>query len=113
MLQLDDHNMTSSDNDTPIGVTYLLRHPVPSSPTWWPGLLCLTVAAVGINVVTGVVLVLEKSLQTTLYSYLTSLAVCDVIGLSVVIPIAAVRTSSGQSFRHISWLDEGRVPHKK
>jgi len=92
-----EENMTSSHNDTPITVTFLWRHPVPSSAAWWPCLVCLSVAAVGVNVVTWVVLMLEKSLQTTLYTYLTSLAVCDVIGMSVVTPIAAARTSFGQS----------------
>jgi len=73
MSLVDDQNMTSSVNDTPVGVTYLLRHPVPtsltyllrhavpSSPAWWPCLLCLTVATVGVNVVTAVGVVCSSS----------------------------------------------------
>jgi len=47
--------------------------------------------------VTCVVLVLERSLQTTVYTYLTSLCVADVLGSSVVTPIMAARTLLGQS----------------
>jgi len=98
MSLVADENMTSPGNDTPISVT-LWRHPVPNSAAWWPCLICLAVAAVAINVVTCLVLMLEKSLQTTLYTYLTSLAVCDVIGLALIPPVAAARTAFGQSQR--------------
>jgi len=87
----------SSVNATPITVTYLWRHPVPTSAAWWPSLVCLAVATIGVNVMTSVVLMAEKSLQTTLYTYLTSLTVCDVIGSMVVTVSAAVRTAFGQS----------------
>jgi len=89
-------NMTSlSYNATPASMLYLWRHPVPISSAWWPGLVGLAVAAGGFNVLTCVVLVIDKSLQTTLYVYLTSLAVCDVVGSAVVTVIAAARTSFG------------------
>lgn len=92
--------MTSSDNATPIGVTYLFqRHSVPSSMAWWPCLVCLALTSVVVNIVTCVVLTIERSLQTTLYAYLTSLTFADVIGSSVVTPIMAARTSLGQSLR--------------
>jgi len=93
-----EENVTSSENATPFGVTYLFhRHPVPSSDVWWPCLVCLALASVAVNLVTCLVLTSERSLQTTLYTYLTSLAVADVIGSSLVTPIMAVRTSIGQS----------------
>jgi len=96
MSLVAEENMTSSDNATPTAVTYLWRHPVPSSAAWWPCLACMAATAVGINVVTCVVLMLERSLQTTLYTYLTSLAICDVIGSAVVSLIVGARTSVGQ-----------------
>ena len=97
MTSVAEENMTSSDNATPINVTYLWRHPVPSPAGWWPPCLaCLAATTVVVNLATFVVLMAERSLQTTLYAYLTSLTVCDVIGSSVVTPIAAARTAFGQ-----------------
>jgi len=97
MSLVTEDNMTSSNNATPTAVTYLWRHPVPSSAGWWPCLACMAVTGVGVNVVTCVVLMLERSLQTTVYTYLTSLTICDVIGSAVVNLTAAARTSVGQS----------------
>jgi len=117
MSSVEGENVTSSVNATPF--TYLFqRHPVPSSVAWWPclvclaslppfytqrwtsrSLVCLALVSVVVNVLTCVVLATERSLQTTLYAYLTSLSVADVIGSSLVTPIMAARTSLGQSLR--------------
>ena len=98
MSSAAEANVTSSDNaSTPLAVTYLLsqRHAVPISAAWWPYLVCLALTSVVVNLVTCAVLVLERSLQTTVFTYLTSLTVADVIGSSVVTPIMAARTSLG------------------
>ena len=85
-----DENVTSSTNTTPI--THLWLHPPPASEVWLTCLVCLALLGVIVNLVTCVVLVIGRSLQTTLYSYLTSLGVADVIMSSVVIPICAAKT---------------------
>jgi len=110
MSSVAEDNVTSSDNATPIGVTYLFqRHSVPSSMAWWPCLVCLALTSVVVNIVTCVVLTIERSLQTTLYAYLTSLTFADVIGSSVVTPIMAARTSLGQSLRFLVHFDLVRI----
>ena len=97
MSSVAEENVTSSGNGTPFGgVIYSFqRHAVPASAAWLPCLVGLALTSVVLNVITCVVLTLERSLQTTLYTYLTSLTVADVVGSSVVTPILAVRTSLG------------------
>jgi hypothetical protein len=56
------------------------------------GLLTLAV-----NVITCLALVAERALQTTLYTYLASLAACDVIGAAIVTPLAAASLYFGRS----------------
>jgi len=95
MSSAANENITSSDNATPFGICWQ-RHLVPSSVAWWPCLVCLAVTTAILNLVTCVALTVDRSLHTTLYTYLTSLAVADVIGSSVVTPIMAARTSLGK-----------------
>jgi len=93
MSLVAEENMTSPVNATHVDVTYLWLHAVPSSAAWWSCLVCMAVATIGVNVVTCLVLMVDRSLQTTLYTYLTSLTISDVIGSALVTVIVAVRTS--------------------
>jgi hypothetical protein len=56
------------------------------------GLLTLAV-----NVITCLALIAERALQTTLYTYLASLAACDVIGAAIITPLAAASLYYGRS----------------
>jgi len=90
-------NATASDDDEDL-VTSLWRHPVPAG-SWWPEAVWL-LPPVGLfstllNAVTLCALVTERALQTTLYTYLASLCVSDVIGAIVVVVISRLLLTRG------------------
>ena len=59
------------------------------------GLLTLVV-----NVITCLALIAERALQTTLYTYLASLAACDVIGAAIITPLAAASLYYGRDINY-------------
>jgi len=96
-------NVSSHGNDSRTSIDDIHRSPT-SVLSWYivtPGaaiaMIPFGLMTLIVNVITCLGLIAERALQTTLYTYLASLAACDVIGAAVITPLAAASLYYGRA----------------
>jgi hypothetical protein len=101
----DRSNMTGTGNGSSNLEHQVFGHGRQSLLGWYistPGaavaMIPLGLLTATVNAVVCLALVAERALQTTLYTYLASLAACDVIGAVIVTPLAAAALYYGMFF---------------